>query len=80
MHCSTPQQIIMANYFKTILVDIFIVDENNPPQDYPTLNQLKNKFIIKVILVIKPKASRPKVIRKHQVEKDEKEIGKLDKF
>jgi len=48
MHCKAPQQIIMANYFHSILKDIFVVDENNPPHEYPTLNQLKKTFIIKV--------------------------------
>jgi len=50
MHCSLHQQKIMAKYFKTILVDIYVIDEDNPPNDFPTLNELKNKFIIKVIL------------------------------
>jgi hypothetical protein len=48
MHCTLPQQKVMAKYFRTILVDIYVVDENDPPYDYPTLNELKNKFIIKV--------------------------------
>ena len=38
----------MAHYFKTILIDIYVVDDTNPPADYPTLNQLKNMFVIKV--------------------------------
>lgn len=40
----------MAKHFESILVDIFVVDENNPPRDYPTLNELKDYFIIKVII------------------------------
>lgn len=43
----------MAKYFKTILIDIFVVDEDNPPRDFPTLNQLKYNFIIKVKFVNK---------------------------
>jgi hypothetical protein len=62
MHCSEPQQLIMAKYFRDILVDIYCVDENNPPADYPTLNQLQNYFIIK--------GSRPKVIRNKQSGKE----------
>lgn len=50
MHCSKEQQLVMAKHFESILVDIFVVDENNPPRDYPTLNELKDYFIIKVII------------------------------
>jgi len=48
MHCSLNQQLIMARYFTEILIDFYIVDEKNPPETYPTLNQLRNTFIIKV--------------------------------
>jgi len=48
MHCGREQQLVMAKYFREILVDIFIVEENDPPVNYPTLRELKNMFIIKV--------------------------------
>jgi hypothetical protein len=53
MHCSELQQKVMAKYFKEILINLYVVDENNPPQDYPTLKELQNHFIIKVIHIFK---------------------------
>lgn len=47
MHCSKDQQDKMADYFVNILQDIYFIDENNPPENYPKLRDLKGKFIIK---------------------------------
>lgn len=47
LHCSFPQQIRMAKYFKEILQDIYILDSENPPKEYPSPEELKRKFIIK---------------------------------
>ena len=48
MHCGDDQQKIMAGYFKSILEDNWIPELDNSPQIFPSPNQLKNKFIIKV--------------------------------
>lgn len=47
LHCSVQQQIKMAEYFKEILKDIYIINEENPPKDYPSPEELQEKFIIK---------------------------------
>ena len=47
MHCSAEQQKIMARLYKEILRDIYILDENNPPERYPSPEELKGMFIIK---------------------------------
>lgn len=47
MHCSNEQQKIMANMFKEILKDIYVLNENDLPDQYPSPNKLKKKFIIK---------------------------------
>lgn len=47
MHCSKDQQDKMADYFVSILQDIYVIDDVNPPEDYPKLKDLKGKFIIK---------------------------------
>lgn len=47
MHCSPEQQIKMARLFKEILKDIYVIDEHNPPERYPSPEELKGKFIIK---------------------------------
>lgn len=47
MHCSNKQQEVMTKYFKEILVDLYIVDPENPPNKYPSPEALKGKFIIK---------------------------------
>lgn len=47
MHCSPPQQKMMADMFKDILVDIFVLDPDNPLKEYPSPHDLKGKFIIK---------------------------------
>lgn len=46
-HCKDKQLDIMADYFLKILVDLYVLNPDNVPADYPTLNQLKRKFIIK---------------------------------
>jgi phosphatidylinositol phospholipase C delta len=53
MHCSAKQQKIMADLFSEILKDIYIIDENNLPECYPSPNELKGKFIIKEDKAIK---------------------------
>lgn len=55
MHCSPPQQKMMADMFKEILVEIFILDADNPLQNYPSPAELQYKFIIK--------ESRSRIIR-----------------
>jgi hypothetical protein len=47
MHCKAEQQKIMAKLFKEILKDLYILDDDNPPETYPTPEELKGKFIIK---------------------------------
>ena len=47
MHCSAKQQEVMTKYFKEILVNMYTLDPENPPKDYPSPEELKEKFIIK---------------------------------
>jgi len=47
MHCGDEQQKIMAGYFKTILVDCWIPENDGNPSFFPTPNEMKNKFIVK---------------------------------
>jgi hypothetical protein len=53
MHCGEEQQKIMAHYFKTILVDFWTPEMDGIPDDYPSPNALKNKFIVKVLYHVK---------------------------
>jgi phosphatidylinositol phospholipase C delta len=46
-HLSPGQQVVMGGYFKDILVDLFVIDPEEH-QAYPSPNELKNKFIIRV--------------------------------
>jgi len=46
-HCKDRQLDIMADYFISILEDLYVLDENKVPYDYPKLSELKRKFIIK---------------------------------
>jgi len=46
-HLDNKHQVIMAKLFKSILSNIFILDQENLPEEYPNLKDLKNKFIIK---------------------------------
>ena len=48
MHCCDEQQKIMSEYIKSILVDTWIPEHDNTPQNFPSPNDLKRKFIIKV--------------------------------
>lgn len=48
MHCGDEQQIIMANYIQTILVDVWIPENDGIPLKFPSPNSLKGKFIVKV--------------------------------
>ena len=46
-HLDHYHQKIMTKLFNEILVDLYILDQNNTPDFFPTLEDLKNKFIIK---------------------------------
>ena len=46
-HLDKYHQTIMTKLFKEILVDLYILDQKNPPDYFPTLDELKKKFIIK---------------------------------
>ena len=46
-HLDKHHQTIMTKLFKEILVDLYILDQKNPPDYFPTLEELKRKFIIK---------------------------------
>ena len=48
MHCGNEQQKIMSGYFKSILKNYWVPESDNIPQNFPSPNQLKNIFIIKV--------------------------------
>ena len=48
MLCGDEQQKIMASYIKTILIDTWIPEDNGIPNSYPSPNELRGKFIIKV--------------------------------
>ena len=50
MHCSLEQQDIMAKHFVNILENLYILNPKNLPEEYPSPDDLKNKFIIKVFL------------------------------
>ena len=47
-HCNKENQIAMAELFKKILVDLYFIEEDTNLVKYPSPNQLKKKFIIKV--------------------------------
>jgi phosphatidylinositol phospholipase C, delta len=51
MHCSDEQQKVMANIFNSVLVDMWIPDAkgSNIPKNFPSPNELKGKFIVKVV-------------------------------
>ena len=53
MHCSDEQQKVMANYFKNILVDFWTPDSDGIPDYFPSPNQLRKKFIVKVYFNLK---------------------------
>ena len=46
-HLDENHQKIMSKLFKEILVDLYVLDQKNPPDYFPTLDELKGKFIIK---------------------------------
>ena len=46
-HLDKYHQKIMTKLFNEILVDLYILDQKNPPDYFPTLDELKRKFIIK---------------------------------
>lgn len=47
MHCSPKQQKIMAAYFKDILQDLYVIDQETASEHMPSPEDLKYKFIIK---------------------------------
>ncbi len=47
-HCSKKQQLVMGEYFNYILGDLLILDPVEH-QQYPSPNELKRKFIIRVL-------------------------------
>lgn len=49
-HCSSKQQKVMASIFETVLKDLYVIDECNLPELYPSPEFLKEKFIVKVNL------------------------------
>jgi hypothetical protein len=52
MHCGNEQQKVMAEYFRTILVDIWIPESDGVPNSFPTPNDLRKKFIVKVLQML----------------------------
>ena len=51
MHCSYEQQNIMARMIKENLQGYLYEDEYDPhTQNFPTLNDLRNKILIRVFL------------------------------
>ena len=46
-HLDEEHQKIMAKSFKTILKDIYILDQDNPPDYLPSVKDMKGKFVIK---------------------------------
>jgi hypothetical protein len=48
MHCGDEQQIIMSNYIQSILVDVWIPENDGIPFNFPSPNMLRGKFIVKV--------------------------------
>jgi len=51
--CNKEQQLILANYMKDILKDIFTINSNKLPEKYPSPKDLQGKFIIKEIKTLK---------------------------
>lgn len=60
-YCKKEQQMILAQYLKEILKDIFAINTHKLPDKYPTPKELEGKFIIKEskILEISRKSSLP---------------------
>ena len=52
MHCGDEQQKVMANYFKTILVDVWTPEIDGIPDYFPSPEKLKRKFIVKVKFLV----------------------------
>jgi len=74
--CSKEQQLILAQYLKDILKDVFTLNINKLPDKYPSPKELEGKFIIKEsknLNMIKRKSSLPmanvgKLIKKTDIE------------
>lgn len=48
-HCSEKMQKIMIDNFKAILEKIYVVNPDRLPKEFPSPNDLKYHFLIKVI-------------------------------
>ena len=46
-HLDKKHQVVMANLFRTILKDLYILPYDNPPDYLPNLSEMLGKFIIK---------------------------------
>jgi Ca2+-binding EF-hand superfamily protein len=63
-HLSKHQQSIMADYFRTYLIDLFILKDTDLPHKYPSPKHLKKKFIIKT--------ARKRILREEEAEFESK--------
>jgi phosphatidylinositol phospholipase C, delta len=59
-HCNKKQQDMMADLFYKCLSDLYVLDPENPPRDYPSPEELKKTFIIK--------CSRPRIFKKERLQ------------
>lgn len=51
-YCKKEQQIILAQYLREILKDIFTLNSNKLPEKYPSPKDLEGKFIIKEVKTV----------------------------
>lgn len=60
-YCKKEQQIVLAQYLREILKDLFTINSNKLPEKYPSPKELEGKFIIKEskTLEISRKSSLP---------------------
>lgn len=60
-YCKKEQQIILAQYLRDILKDIYTINNNKLPDKYPSPKELEGKFIIKELKIfeISRKSSLP---------------------
>lgn len=47
-HMNAQSQVLFVKKCKSILKDLYIIDHNNLPQQFPSPNELKGKFILKI--------------------------------
>lgn len=52
MHCSDEQQRVIAGYFRSILIDYWTPEKDLIPDFFPSPNQLKKMFIVKVNIIL----------------------------